>query len=76
MSVLHSAICQCSRSYKFVLYLSCCLFSSFKQEKEVIEYIASEIGVNASEIVVPEFICSTCFNFLREQFFGIFLTEK
>ena len=42
----------------------------------MIEYIASEIGVNASEIVVPEFICSTCFNFLREQFFGIFLAEK
>ena len=46
--------------------------SSYKQEKDIVAYIASEIGVDVSEITVPDYICCACFNILREQFFGFY----
>lgn len=41
-----------------------------KTEEEVVAYIAEELHIPPIELVIPEFVCATCFNLLRESFFG------
>lgn len=43
--------------------------NSCKSEREVLNYIAEELGVSQDVLIVPEFKCCTCFNILRDQFF-------
>ena len=42
-------------------------------EKQVIEYIAKELSVAPSELVFSDEVCPTCFNLLKESYFGGFL---
>ena len=35
------------------------------------EYIALQVGVLASELVIPKYICCTCFDILRESIYGM-----
>ncbi len=47
-----------------------CNSYSMKTEEEVVAYIAEELHIPPIELVIPEFVCATCFNLLRESFFG------
>ena len=43
-----------------------------KTEKQAVEFIAEELHVSPSELVFSNEVCPTCFNLLKESFFGAF----